>query len=149
MVNLCCDKEGSCSFHLTDDDVQDLAVALPFLVALSLGRACRFNACRTTVSSLLSISIHCLGLELLEIHFNTRTITGDIQRLLDEDSGRGKPRCKLRALRVGRLPLEVQDEQDIGTIATGFLDIFPSLKFFPIHCLNFGIWEELAYMLRN
>lgn len=84
-VTLCvandhCDKGGACLFRLTDDDVENLAVALPSLVSLQLGKVCGFNTCCTSVSSLLSISIYCLGLTPRD----TQAIVGDIQRLLDE-----------------------------------------------------------------
>lgn len=132
LVTLCvenyyCNKEGSCVFRLTDDDVENLAVTLPSLVSLQLGRVCNSNACHTSLSSLLSVSIHCLGLELLEIHFTTQAIVDNIQRLLDEDPGRDKPRCKLRSLLVGYLPLQVCRE-DVGKVAIGLAYIFPCLK---------------------
>ena len=134
LVTLCvandyCDKEGPCLFRLTDDDVENLAITLPSLVSLRLGGVCSTNACRTSVSPLLSISIHCLGLALLEIHFNTQSIVHDIQRLLDEDSGRDKPRCKLQSLLVGCLPLQVCRE-DARKVAMGLAYIFPCLKRF-------------------
>jgi len=148
VANDCCNDRGSCGFRLTDGDVEDLAVALPSLAFLGLGGACSYNSCQTTVSSLLSISIHCLELRFLEIHFNTRTIVSDIQRLLDGGSGRGKLRCELRVLIVGRLPLGVRGDEDIEAIAMGFADIFPDLKVLPAHCLNFGSWDGVAYKLR-
>jgi len=129
VANYYCNKEGSCLFRLTDDDVENFAVALPSLVSLQLGGVCSSNACHTSISSLLSISIHCLGLTLLEIHFNTQSILDDIQRLLDEDPGRDKPRCKLQSLLVGCLPLQVCRE-DARKVAMGFAYIFPRLKKF-------------------
>jgi len=69
---------------------EDLAAALPCLESLNLGIACRRNTCATTIASLLSMSVHCLDLTDLEIHFNTVTIVGDIQRLLDGGAGRDK-----------------------------------------------------------
>ena len=120
----------SCLFRLTDDSVESLAAALPSLATLRLGEACGSNTCRTTVRSLLSISIHCLELAHLEIHFNTLSIVGDIQRLLSEGSGIGKPRCKLQSLPVGYLPLQACKE-DVGVLAAGFADIFPCLACFP------------------
>ena len=121
---------GQCTFGLTDDNVENLAVTLPSLVRLRLGSVCGYNSCRTTIASLLSISIHCLGLTFLEIHFNTETIVGDVQHLLHEATGRGKPRCRLREdLFFGQLPLQIHDE-DVGTIAMGLVDIFPCLEDF-------------------
>jgi len=143
-----CGIVGVCAFGLTDDDVENLAVALPSLETLQLGKVCGFNSCRTTASSLLSISIHCLGLMHLRIHFNTQTIAGDIQRLLDEGSGRDKPRCKLQNLWVGGLPLRVYKE-DIGTVAMGFADIFPCLEDLPSYGGDWRSWKMVASRLRD
>ncbi|KAF9643754.1 hypothetical protein BDM02DRAFT_3122990 [Thelephora ganbajun] len=141
----CCSDAGSCNFHLTDDDMENLAVTLPRLVTLRFGLACRFNSCNTTVASLLMISVHCLDLVTLETHFNTRTIVGDIQRLLDGGSGRDKAKCKLWNLAVGYLPFEVYGE-DIETVATGFKFIFPCLMdFFD----SSGCWSELRRGMRE
>jgi len=144
----CYEMEDFCAFGLVDDDVENLAVTLPSLVSLQLGKVCGLNSCRTTVSSLLSISTRCLGLTTLETHFNTRTIVGDIQRLLGEDSGRGKPRCELQSLWVGRLPLRVCEE-DIGTVAMGFVDIFPCLGCVSSRGLRGRRWESVTSKLRD
>ena len=130
----CFGPEG-CISRLTDNDVENLAVALPRLRNLRLVEPCRFNSCKTTVSSLLSLSTHCLGLDLLEIHFNTRTIVDDMQRLLDGRFGRDKAKCELRNLRAGRSPLEVC-RGDIKNIAKGFKVIFPCLD----TCSGVGRW---------
>jgi hypothetical protein len=126
VANGFCDNGGACLFFLSDRDVENLVVTLPSLVSLRLGQVCSFNVCATTVSSLLSISIHCLGLTLLEIHFNTRSIVDDMKTLLSEGSGRDKPRCKLQSLSTGfsRLPMR---EEDVGTVAMGFAYIFPCM----------------------
>jgi hypothetical protein len=130
LVTLCvhtnCSDRGSCIFRLTDGHAKNLAVALPRLKTLQLGQACRFNSSRTTVASLMSISVRCLDLTVLETHFNTLTIVGDMQRLLDGGSGRDKAKCKVQKLFVGRLPFEVRRE-DIETVAMGFKVIFPCL----------------------
>ena len=130
----CSGAEG-CISRLTDDDVENLADALPRLNHLQLTKPCHLNSCKTTVSSLLSLSTHCLGLKLLEIHFNTRTIVGDMRHLLDGGFGRDKAKCGLRHLRVGRLPLEAGGE-DVETITTGFKVIFPCLD----TCTGGGRW---------
>jgi len=153
LVTLCvgndyCCKDGNCTFGLADDGVENLAVTLPSLVSLRLGRVCFLNSCRTTVSSLLSISIHCLGLTTLEIHFNTRTIAGDMQHLLNEGSERDEPRCQLRSLWVGRLPLQVREE-DVGVVAKGFADIFPCLEYFSSYGRDRGRWKRVRSKLRN
>ena len=143
-----CDMGDICTFDLTDYDVENLANTLPSLATVKLGEVCDFNSCRTTVASLLSISTRCLALTVLEIHFNTRTIAGDIRSLLDGGSGCDKPRCGLEILWVGHLPLRVPEE-DIGTVAMGFADIFPRLKHFPgWDDIWDTSWESVASELR-
>ena len=124
----CSNTEGRI-FTLTDDDVENLASSLPRLEDLRLGQPCQSTPCNATVASLMSISVHCLDLTVLETHFNTRTIVSDIQRLIDGGAGRDKAKCKLRRLMVGRLSLEV-GEEDIDTVAMGFNVIFPCLTNF-------------------
>jgi len=143
-----CEMVGICTFGLTDDDVENLTVTLPSLVSLRLGKACGLNSCRTTISSLLSISTHCLGLSVLEIHFNTRTIAGDIRRLLNGGSGRDEPRCALQSLLVGGLPLRVGEEA-IGTVAMGFADIFPCLEGFSSVGDDWMSWKRVTSKLRD
>lgn len=137
-VHTLCHDEGGCPFRMTDDDVNDLTSALPRLKTLGLGDPCGLNSCETTVASLLSISVHCLDLTVLYIHFNTLTIVEDTQRLLDEGSGRDRAKCKLEDLWVGSMPLEIRSE-DVETVATGLKAIFPSLI-----CAGYdGRWCEL------
>jgi hypothetical protein len=143
-ANSPCDTVGeSCLFRLSDRDVENLVVTLPSLVSLRLGEVCGFDACATTVSSLLSISIHCLGLTLLETHFDTRSIVSDMKNLLSEGSGHDKPRCKLQSLLVGLLSLPVLAE-DVGTVAMGFAHIFPCMKDFSSGGWDQKRWERVA-----
>ncbi|KAF9648751.1 hypothetical protein BDM02DRAFT_3186859 [Thelephora ganbajun] len=140
----CSDAEG-CNFHLTDNDTENLVTALPRLEKLQLGQGCRSNSCNTTVASLLMASVYCLSLRALDIHFNTRTIVGDIQRLLGGGFGRDKVKCKLWKLTVGYLPLRVYGE-DIETVATGFKFIFPHLRDFGDYS---GFWYKLRCKIRD
>ena len=120
----CSAREG-CTFYLTDHDMEILAVALPRLKTLRLGPPCYFSSCNTTVASLMSISVHCLDLTVLEAHFNTSKIASDMQCLLHVGSGRGKAKCKLQSLLAGHAPLPFR--ADIEVIAMGFKAIFPYL----------------------
>lgn len=120
--------KGQCAFHLTDADVHELAAALPRLKNLLLGHPCPSNTCKTTVASLMSISVHCLDLEALEIHFNTQTMVSDVQRLLNESIWKDKAKCNLRDFHVGHMPLEIERTEDEETVAWGFALIFPSLS---------------------
>lgn len=118
---------GDCTFRLTDEDMYNLATVLPRLKCLRLGQPCSANACKNTVASLVSISVHCLDLEVLETHFNTQTMTSDMQRLLSEGIGNGRAKCKVRELWVGGLPYGIERGEDMETVARGFALIFPSL----------------------
>ena len=122
----CSNPEG-CTFRLTDNDMENLAAALPRLGTLELGKPCGFNSCSNTVASLLSISIHCLDLTVLETHLNTRTIASDMQRLLDRGAGCDKAKCELSDLTTGYFPTELP-EGDIETVMMGFKAIFPHLE---------------------
>jgi len=143
-VGTYCDEAERCTFHLTDGDVENLAITLPRLKSLQLGIVCDFNYCRTTVASLMSISVHCPDLTSLETHFNTLTIVDDMKHLHDGGSGRGNAKCKLRNLKVGYLPLEVRGE-DIETLVVGFKVIFPCLTDFTQYNDH---WYELRSKLR-
>ena len=133
----CYNTEG-CAFRSTDHDMETLAAALPRLKTLQLGLPCPSGSCKTTVASLMSISVHCLDLTVLETHFNTRAIVGDMQRLLDGGAERSKEKCKLRNLAVGYLPLEVREEE-VEAVAVGLKVIFPCLT----ECVDCnGCWFE-------
>lgn len=122
-----------CVFSLTNQDVVQLSAALPRLEQLDFGAPCHWNACRTTISCFLALSVRCKGLSKLKIHFNTTNLAGDI-RSLSEDPNfhelRSLPtRCLLQFFSAGRLPLPPGiSNDDITTIATGLIDIFPSLR---------------------
>ena len=133
-----------CIFLLTDEDMENIVVALPCLKSLRLGKPCRYSTCNATIASLMSISAHCPDLARLETHFNTETIVSDVQRLLDGGAGRDKPKCKLRRLVVGELPLYV-DHEDLGAVAMGLKVIFPCLTDFKSS--GEGFWDQLKYEL--
>jgi len=137
-----CPEAEGCLFRLTDNDMEKFAAALPRLEILELGRPCRSNSCSNTVASLLPISVRCLDLTVLEIHFNTKTIVADMQRLLNRAAGSDKAKCKLSHLKVGNLPLEVRRE-DIEIVAMGFKVIFPSLEV----AGDYGCWRALRSKL--
>ena len=136
-----CSTTENCMFRLTDNDIEDLAASLPRLEDVRLGGPCQSTSCNATVAALLSMSVRCPDLTVLEIHFNTQTIVSDIQRLVDGGAGRHKAKCKLRKLMVGCLSLGVGGE-DIDTVAMGFNVIFPCLA-------NFEPWEGGWSQLRS
>ena len=125
----CLDMNG-CTFSLTDDDVAEIAIALPRLKDATFGCVCSANSCRTTVSSLLSLSTHCKDLEELEIHFNTTNILGDFTSISEDlwlRCAHSLPRCRLWLLNVRAAPLQIRVE-DCRLVGAGFLRIFPSLS---------------------
>ena len=128
-----------CLFRLTDDNVADLAAALPRLKSLRLGHPCRLNTCKTTVASLMAISVRCLDLLLLETHFNVQTIVGDMQSLLDGGAGHNKAKCQLRSIFVGDTPLEL-DPAGLRAVAMGLNVIFPHMTHLVGHTFR---WREL------
>ena len=134
-----CADANDCSFRFTDDDMRDLAAALPNLKSLRLGTPCCLNTCKTTVASLISLSVHCPDLLLLETHFNVQTIVGDMQGLLDGGARHYKTKCQLRSILVGDMPLEL-DSTDLQTVAMGFTVIFPHMAYLTGYAFR---WREL------
>jgi hypothetical protein len=137
------DNVGQCTFKLNDDNVTELAMALPRLQSLLLGCPCFENICATTVTCLLPISVHCVKLTTLAIHFNTTNIVDDLKNISEGarfQELRSLPRCKLTELHVYQIPLPL-DEPGFGAVAHGMADIFPALQ----HCEGFHEgWDGLS-----
>jgi len=121
--------EGRCIFKLDNNDVVALAMALSQLESLLLGHPCFENTCATTATCLLPISVYCIKLQKLEIHFNTTNIVDDLKNI-----SRGRfqellplPRCPLSCLEVSRIPLTL-DGAGFETVVNWMMDIFPSLE---------------------
>jgi len=124
------DYREPCGFKLNDANVTELAMALPGLESLFLGRPCYENTCATTVACLLQISIHCVKLRILEIHFDTTNILDDLKSILADPQFQtlhSLPRCVLTHLDTYQIPLAL-DEPGFETVANGMVGIFPSLK---------------------
>ena len=141
-------SEGQCSFKLNNDDVAALAMALPQLLYLLLGLPCSNNTCTTTVACLLPISVYCVGLGALEIHFNTTNIVDDLKNLSADPQFRkfhSLRRCRLSTLDVCAMPL-VLNESDFGTVVDGMRYIFPNLRNFRGQTDS---WRELSRRLRG
>ena len=146
-----CHDEGSpgqCSFKLNNSDITDLAMALPRLESLLLGRPCFENVCPTTVACLLQISVYCVKLKVLEIHFNTANIIEDLKGVSEDPQLwelRSLPRCTLTHLDVAQIPL-APDELGFETVAIGMVDIFPSLQ----SCQGYGFgWREVHKIINE
>jgi len=121
-----------CTFRLADEDVSRLAIELPRLTKLSLGFPCAYGTCRTTVNSLLALSVHCKGLRELCVHFNTRNFARDMRDSLHNPlrhNSHPPSRCPLAVLDVGLTPLTAEAlGEDMFPILAGLVDIFPRLK---------------------
>ena len=141
-VNISCHDRrnvGQCAFKLNNDDITKLAMALPQLNTLVFGDPCFENTCTTTVACLLPISVYCLKLFWLAIHFNTTNIVEDLMDILEApkfEELRSLPKCSLCRLNVGRIPLTL-DGSDFEIAANAMIDIFPSLK----RCEGRGVFE--------
>ena len=138
--------EGQCAFRLTNDDVFDLATALPQLESLLLGDPCRKNTCATTVASLLLVSVYCLKLRELKIHFNTTRIVDDLKNITEDPQYQelcSLPRCTLSLLYIDRMPLAL-DKPVFEAVANGMIGIFPSL----VCCAGLGRgWGEVTEII--
>ena len=121
---------GQCVFNLNDEDVTKLAMALPRLECLVLGRPCSENTCVTTVGCLLQISVHCVKLQELQVHFNTANLVGDLKKISKDPKLQellSCPRCTLSRLDVYQIPL-ILDAPGLETVVSGMIDIFPHLE---------------------
>ena len=125
-VQVNCSSVGTCIFQLTDDDMENLAIALHHLESLRLGKSRIFDTCKTTVAALMPISVHCMDLTVLETHFNTLEIVRDLQRVLDRGAGRDDAKCRVSNLPVGGLSVEAQ--KNIETVVMGLKVILPCLR---------------------
>ena len=138
-----CSSKGGCAFHLTDEDIAEIATALPNLKEALFGFTCSANSCRTTVSSLLFLSARCKSLRWLETHFNTANLRRDLESMAENPRLRdlyALPRCRLEQLSVSYAPLQIQDE-DYEPVIEGFFRIFPS--FGGINGIPVG-WQKLS-----
>ena len=124
-----CYTVGGCAFNLTDDDIAEIAPALPCLVVAMLGIVCLENSCRTTVASLASLSEHCRGLQDLEIHFNTANLPNDLDAVSADprlDSLPSLRTCDVFHLELSNAPYTIS-EDDVVPVLRGFRRVFPSL----------------------
>ena len=140
----------TCSSELTDQDVERLAIALPKLEALTLGGwPCSSDTCPTTIRSLLTLSIHCIQLKFLNIHFRMATLRTDVLDMLGYAYSQGlhsKPKCALETLVAQEMQLQLFD-YDPALISMGMLMLFPSLtKFVSVHLSP--TWTRLESLVK-
>jgi hypothetical protein len=122
-----------CNFRLTNGALGQLAEALPQLVELFLGYVpCQSPARGITLAGLLPLSVHCVHLETLQVHFGALDIPTDIpDGVLSKPSDWQAPlspnhRHTLRLV-VGWLPISTSGKSPL--IVAYFLhQMFPRLS---------------------
>ena len=141
-----CSPMGGCAFSLTDDNVAEIATALPRLEHAVLGRVCSANSCQTTVASLVSFSTQCKGLEFLGIHFNTANLRNDLDSVSADPRFGGLPTPRTFGdfhLSLAGAPYKI-GKDDVIPVLRGFRRIFPSLANISG---NSASWKELNQRL--
>ncbi|KAF9780746.1 hypothetical protein BJ322DRAFT_279325 [Thelephora terrestris] len=145
----CPNAPPTCAFGLTDENVADIAAALPHLQEAILGTVCSVNSCRTTVASLVSLSTRCKGLEHLGIHFNTTNLRSSLESVSGDPRLDGLPSLRTRdggfCLWMSNAPYKIVKD-DIVPVLKGFRRIFPSLTQINGDSTP---WKELDQRLRE
>ena len=147
-VGVGCSSEGRCIFKLNNDDIAKFAMAMPQLDYLVLGPTCSKNTCATTAACLLPLSVYCVRLSVLDIHFNTTNIVDDLKNISVDPRFQelhSLPRCEVWRLGVPDVP-PVLDESGLRTVVDGMRYIFPRLSAFG-H--GMGTWHELYMKLHG
>ena len=135
-----------CKSQLTDDTLAQLAGALPRLVELFLGAVpCGSPATGVTLSGLAPLSVHCVYLETLQVHFRVLDIHRDIPdvALLEpSDQASLSPNlCHLTQIVVGQLPISTAERSPL--IVASFLhQTFPRLSKI-VYDLDDSPWKEV------
>jgi len=121
-----------CGSLLTNDALAQLARALPQLVELVLGNVpCGSPATGVTLSGLTPLSVHCVNLKTLQVHFSALDVDTDIPDcalLGPSDLTPLSPNhCQLTQIVVGQLPISTQGQSLL--VVTSFLhQTFPMLS---------------------
>jgi hypothetical protein len=126
-----CSSRGGCAFCSTDDDIAEVATALPNLVNTAFRNVCAAKSWRTTVTSLLFLSTRCKNLEFLEVHFNTVNLRDNLQfALVDPRLHNSHPVSGRRpvSLSLSETPVRSTRLEDVGPVLAGLPKIFPSLS---------------------
>ncbi|KAF9780745.1 hypothetical protein BJ322DRAFT_279206 [Thelephora terrestris] len=143
-----CSIMGGCTFRLTDDDVAEIAAALPRLGDALFGTVCSANSCRTTVASLVSLSTRCRDLERLEIHFSTKNLRHNLESASTDPRLDSLTSLRMRDtfhLSISDAPYTIS-EDDVVPVLKGFRGVFPSLAQIDG---NSTYWEGLSLRLRE
>jgi hypothetical protein len=123
---------AQCRSQLTNDGLAQLAEALPQLVELFLGAApCAWPAREVTLAGLRPLSIHCVHLSTVQIHFSALDIPTDIPDDALTNPSDEEPldpnHCHLFRLVVGDLPVSTS-ENSLLIVAYFLHQLFPRLS---------------------
>lgn len=126
-----CDP-AQCRSRLTNDGLAQLAEALPQLVELFLGAApCGSPAREITLAGLRPLSVHCIHLETVQVHFSALDIPTDIPDNALTNPSDQEPlspnHCHLFRLVVGALPVSTS-ENSLLIVAYFLRQLFPRLS---------------------
>ena len=126
-----CDP-GQCKSQLTNGSLVQLAKALPKLVELFLGGVpCGSPARGITLTGLHPLSMHCVNLETLQVHFDALDTPTDVpEDMLSQppDQLLSNPNhCHLSRLVVGGLPVSTSAKSPL-IVAYLLHQMFPSLS---------------------
>ena len=119
-----------CKSRLTDGALAQLAEALPQLVELFLGGVpCGSPARGITLAGLHPLSVHCIHLETLQVHFSALDIPTDIPEDALSKASDQPPlsHCPLFRLVVGELPVSASAKSPL-IIAYFLRQMFPRLS---------------------
>lgn len=103
------------------------------------------NTCQNTFGSLLALSMGCLWLRELQIHFNTTNLGEDIKSTFASLRGVKRPGCRLKSFSANLAVLSSSEDSEL--IARGFLGVFPMLEsFYPAVGLG---WGDVAGIIKR
>lgn len=121
-----------CTYNLGDEDLENIAVAMPKLKILSLGDFPCSHPANTTTKGLASIAKHCKNLNELAIHTNVDTVIGEILRSdywgFDQMMEIPSPLfvdCPVRTITFG--PCPIPGERGATIFARTLIRLFPHL----------------------
>ena len=135
-----------CKSRLTNEALAQLAEALPQLVELILGAApCGSPAREVTLAGLRPLSIHCVHLETLQIHFSALDIPTDIPDDALSSPSDQEPlspnHCRLFQLVVGELPV-IDTGRSLLIVAYFLHQLFPRLSKI-VSTIHVSPWKEV------
>ena len=156
-ITLVCTQDR-CSYKLTDEDLEELVVAMPKLEILSFGSFPCARPVNNTVKSLTSIAKHCKHLEQLVVHINVEAI---VTRALQGDDGREDPAledrlsvfagCPLRNIVFGPcfIPNDEQGAMIFALILSRLFHHLMSVAVFPPDGERDSLWHLVDVVIAS